>query len=104
MNDEDRQLAEEIITGQRAEVERLRKELEREKEEHDRCTTFHAIAVKERNYERVLALHRDTEIKRLRGLLREGITVPVQLNANALSPVAWRKDYQRRVREALGDD
>jgi hypothetical protein len=44
------------------------------------------------------------EIERLRGLLLEGITVPVQLNANAISPVAWRKDYERRVKEALGDE
>jgi hypothetical protein len=51
-----------------------------------------------------ICAEQQAEIERLRVLLREGITVPVQLNANALSPVAWRKDYQRRVREALGDD
>jgi hypothetical protein len=44
------------------------------------------------------------EIERLRSLLRESISVPVQLNANVISPVAWRKDYTRRVREALGDE
>jgi hypothetical protein len=44
------------------------------------------------------------EIARLRELLIEGVIVPQQLNANALSPVAWRKDYERRVREALGNE
>jgi hypothetical protein len=43
------------------------------------------------------------EIERLRGLLEEGITVPQQLKARALSPVAWRKDYERRIREVLDD-
>jgi predicted RNase H-like nuclease (RuvC/YqgF family) len=86
-----------------AEVERLRKELEREKEEHDRCTTFHAIAVKERNYERVLALHRDTEIKRLRGLLAEA-----PCTCQNPPPYDWPHDpnneecYLNRVRESAG--
>jgi hypothetical protein len=80
----------ETIRLQAAEIERLRVSRDNMA---DNLTAALAI-VKE---------HAD-EIERLRELLLEGITVPVQLNANTISPVAWRKDYERRVKEALGDE
>jgi hypothetical protein len=48
---------------------RVIEELQREKREHDNCTTFHAIAVKERDYERVVNERLRTELTEARAAL-----------------------------------
>lgn len=96
-----------------AEVESLRNELAREKLEHDIARTFHDIAIKERNYERVLAMKRDDEIERLRKLLRPFAALPVQELGQcqrhpdhpvfAINGVSFNTTDVLQAREALGE-
>lgn len=87
------------IARQAAEIERLREKLA------DVTSKPFAYCTEPRS--EILA-RQQAEIERLRGLLRESIcpppsTEPVLTKKVIEGFVIWAKDYERRVREALGE-
>ncbi len=123
--DHDTNMLKASIAEQSRDLAKIEGVLEQEKQEHNICTTLHALAVKERNYERTLAMAKDTEIERLRrqvdeaaihvpahaaieiwrlrGLLREHLDGP-DAAMTWRETHEWHEDYLKRIEEALGHE